>query len=299
MEKKTLVTAIIISAFLFSAAAGIQLVNLGRANPFTNSQYSGKTGAPASAPSPVVQILSPMNIEYNTDSITFNFNANVEKFLEGGHSSPLVSGMQIDNSYYTADWLQNSTQIDLTTYLDSEEDSNNISVSVNLTGIPDGKHVIRVYVFAQGRIVDPFHWYTFETAGYSRVNFTIDTTPPSVSVFPIRNEMYAESEVLEVNLNFIVNESASKISYVLDGQDNVTLAGNTTLTGLSEGEHSLTVYATDEAGNTGASETITFALAERQIESFPTTLVATSTASMGFIGVGLLTYLKKRKRRST
>jgi hypothetical protein len=298
VEKKTLVTAIMISALLFSAAAGIQLVNLGRANPYTNSQYAGKTGVPSSAPSPVVQILSPMNREYNTDSITLNFNASVEKFLEGGYSSPLVSGMKIDNSYYTADWLQNSTQIDLATSLDSEEGSNSISVSVNLTGIPDGKHVIRVYIFAQGSIVDPIHWYTFETAGYSQVNFTIDTTPPSVSVFPIKNEMYAESEVLEVNLNFTVNESSSKISYVLDGQHNVTLAGNTTLTGLSEGKHSLTVYAWDETGNIGASETVTFTIAKP--EPLPTTIVAASVvASAGSIavfGAVLLIYFAKRKR---
>jgi hypothetical protein len=294
VEKKTLVTAIMISALLFSAAAGIQLVNLGRANPYTNSQYAGKTGAPSSAPSPVVQILSPMNIEYNTDSITLNFNASVEKFLEGDYSSPLVGGMKIDNAYYTADWLQNSTQIDLGTYLDSEKVSNSISVSVNLTGIPDGKHVIRVYVFAQGSIVDPFHWYTFETAGYSQINFTIDTIPPSVSVFPIRKEMYAESEVLEVSLNFTVNESALKISHVLDGQDNVTLAGNTTLTGLSEGEHSLTVYATDEAGNIGTSETVTFTIAKP--EPLPTNLVASSAASITVFSAVLLVYFKKRKR---
>jgi hypothetical protein len=294
VEKKTLVTAIMISALLFSAAAGIQLVNLGRANPYTNSQYAGKTGAPSSAPSPVVQILSPMNIEYNTDSITLNFNASVEKFLEGGYSAPLVSGMRIDNSYYIADWLQNSTQIDPVTYLGSEEGSNGISVSVNLTGIPDGEHVIRVYVFAQGSIVDPFHWYTFETAGYSRVNFTVDTIPPSVSVFPIRNEMYAESEVLEVNLNLTVNESTSKIAYVLDGQDNVTLAGNTTLTGLSEGEHRLTVYAWDEAGNIGASETVTFTVAKP--EPLRTKLVVASATSITVFGAVLLVYFRKRKR---
>jgi hypothetical protein len=37
-----------------------------------------------------------------------------------------------------------------------------------------------------------------------------------------------------------------------------TINGNTTLTGLQDGDHKLTVYATDEAGNVRTSETIDF-----------------------------------------
>jgi hypothetical protein len=291
--RKTAATLTLISALIIAAAAGTYFVGLGKANPFTNSQYSGKTGAPSSAPSPVVSIFSPeINREYNTDSITLTFNASVEEFSEGGYNSPAIGGMRIDESYYTADWLPNSTQIDLATYLDPEEGSNRVSVSVNLTGIPDGKRVIRVYVLAEGVIIDPFHWYTFETVGYSRVNFTIDTIPPSVSVFPIGNETYAEPEV---PLNFTVNESTLKISYVLDGMDNVTVEGNTTLSGLSNGEHSVTVYAWDAAGNIGASETVTFTI----VEPFPTLPVATvSTASITATGAGLLVYFRKRRREA-
>ncbi|MFQ6074435.1 MAG: hypothetical protein ACE5KC_04360, partial [Candidatus Bathyarchaeia archaeon] len=45
-----------------------------------------------------------------------------------------------------------------------------------------------------------------------------------------------------------------------DGQMNVTISGNTTLSALSNGSHSLVVYAKDTAGNTGASETISFSI---------------------------------------
>ena len=297
MRKTAAIVAL--AALLITATAGVSLVNFGTANPFTNSQYSGQTGAPSGAPSPIVSIFSPENNrEYNTDSITLTFNASVEEFSEGGYSSPLIRGMQIDESYYTADWLQNSTQIDLATYLDPEEGSDRVSVSLNLTGIPDGMHVIRVYVLAQGEIVDPFHWYTFETVGYSWVDFTIDTTPPSVSVFPIGNVSYAESEVPEVPLIFTLNESASKISYVLDGRDNVTVDGNTTLSGLSNGEHSVTVFAWDAAGNVGCSETVAFTVAEP--EAFPALpVVAVSSASIAVVGAGLLVYFRKRHHHNT
>jgi hypothetical protein len=109
------------------------------------------------------------------------------------------------------------------------------------------------------------------------------------------NETYAEYEVPEVPLNFTVNELASRISYVLDGQENVTIAGNTTLTNLTYGEHNVTVYATDNAGNIGASETITFTIAEPEPEPFSTTMVIAPMASITVVGVGLLVYFKKRK----
>ena len=95
-------------------------------------------------------------------------------------------------------------------------------------------------------------------------------------------------------LNFTVNEAVTLVSYSLDGQSNVTVAGNTTLTGLSVGAHNLTVYAWDTAGNVGASETITFTVAEP--EPFPAVPVAAaSAASIIVVSLALLVYFRKRK----
>jgi hypothetical protein len=74
----------------------------------------------------------------------------------------------------------------------------------------------------------------------------------------------------------------------------VTVAGNTTLAGLSAGAHNVTVYAWDTAGNVGASETITFT-----VTPFPTAPVATaSAAAVAVVIAGLLFYFKKRKKES-
>ena len=115
--------------------------------------------------------------------------------------------------------------------------------------------------------------------------------PPSVSIASPENKTY---DTFDVPLNFTVNESGSQITYSLDGQNNVTAAENTTLTGLSYGEHNITVYATDIAGNIGASETITFTVA-KEPEPFPTAIVAVIVASVAVVGAGLLVYFKKRK----
>jgi parallel beta-helix repeat protein len=117
-----------------------------------------------------------------------------------------------------------------------------------------------------------------------------DNVAPSIKVLSPENKTYDTSNIL---LNFTVNEAAAQITYSLDGQENITITGNTTLTELTNGDYNLTIYATDEAGNVGISETIYF----RVDVPFPTTLVAAaSVATVAVVGVGLLVYFRKRKR---
>jgi len=87
-----------------------------------------------------------------------------------------------------------------------------------------------------------------------------DSSPPVVSVSSPQSKTY---EAGNISLIFTVNELTSWIGYSLDGQDSVTITGNTDLAGLSKGEHTLTVYAKDAAGNVAASQTISFTIVER------------------------------------
>jgi hypothetical protein len=105
----------------------------------------------------------------------------------------------------------------------------------------------------------------------------------------LENKTYYSTNV---TLAFDVNEPTSEMNYCLDGL-NITLVGNTTLTQLSYGTHSLTVYATDFAGNTGASKTINFNIA-REPQPFLIILVIASVTTVA--GIGLIVYFKKRKR---
>jgi hypothetical protein len=121
--------------------------------------------------------------------------------------------------------------------------------------------------------------------------FNLDTTPPKVTVLSIEDKTFASSDV---PLDFTVSDLVTQVSYSLDGDDNVTIAGNTTLTRLSNGEHNVTVYYADIVGNVGASVTLYFTVAVPN--SFPTTLVI--IASLALVGVGLLVYFKTRKHQS-
>jgi N-acetylneuraminic acid mutarotase len=119
------------------------------------------------------------------------------------------------------------------------------------------------------------------------------TILPAIVVISPETKTYNASSV---SLVFTVNNPANWTGYSLDGLDNVTITGNTTLSGLSNGLHNVTVYARDEFENTGVSETISFSV-EVPFPLVP--VAAASAASVAIICVGLLVYFKKRHHAKT
>jgi hypothetical protein len=116
------------------------------------------------------------------------------------------------------------------------------------------------------------------------------TFPLSLQLINPENTTYTSANV---TLQFTVNKETSWISYSLDGGETITIAGNTTIDGLSNGLHNVTVYAADLLENIWNSETTYFTV--EVPEPFPATLVAVASgASVTVIGVGLLIYFRKR-----
>ena len=122
------------------------------------------------------------------------------------------------------------------------------------------------------------------------------TPPPSISILSPQNKTY---NTTDIPLTFTVDKTGTLMTYSLDEQANVTITGNTTLNGLSTGSHSLTVYATDTEGNTGASRTIHFTVSqETEPESpaiQPWQIILIVAAVIIVVNVGLLVYFKKSK----
>ena len=85
----------------------------------------------------------------------------------------------------------------------------------------------------------------------------VDRTVPTVAVILPQSKTYDTSNVLLV---FVVNDPPSWMAYSMDGQGNVTIDGNITIEGVSNGTHYVTVYSRDFAGNTGASDTVYFSV---------------------------------------
>jgi len=92
-----------------------------------------------------------------------------------------------------------------------------------------------------------------EEHGYATV-MVIDTTAPTIFITSPQNSTYVASSV---PLDFTVNRTIDWMGYSLDIQENVTILGNTTIP-VSEGPHTLVVYANDTVGNMGASDTVCF-----------------------------------------
>jgi parallel beta-helix repeat protein len=162
----------------------------------------------------------------------------------------------------------------------------NITITGNtvLTGLVDGTHYVIVYAND-----------TFGNIGASStVYFTVDTTPPVITIVSPVDKTYESSTV---PLNFTINEPKSWIGYSLDGQANITITGNTTLSGLSDGSHSIIVYARDDAGNTGVSDIVYFTIDISESEPFPLWIVA-AVVIIAAAGVALLIYFIKTRKIS-
>jgi parallel beta-helix repeat protein len=121
--------------------------------------------------------------------------------------------------------------------------------------------------------------------------YLLETTPPKISFLSPLNQTYNETSV---SLVFAVDKSVDWMGYSLDGEQNVTLTGNSTVAGMLNGLHSIIVYANDTFGNTGASETFSFTVAKP--EPFPFVPVAAASVAVGLIAAGFLVYFKKHRR---
>jgi parallel beta-helix repeat protein len=161
---------------------------------------------------------------------------------------------------------------------------------IDSSGIGDTPYRIRLDNVDRYPLMEPFN----STFG------ALQTTPPRISLVSPLNQTYHDSNV---SLIFSVNvlspiKSVNWTGYSLDGKRNVTVTGNTTLTGLSSGVHNVTVYANDTYGNMAASETIDFTI-PKPFPIVPVAAVSVAVAVAVATATGLLVYFKKRNQKKT
>ena len=280
---KKAAVAITLLALLITATAGTVFVNLAKA---LQPEIEYKTP-------PIILVHSPENNEtLSANNALLNFTVTKPDYwlTHGGYAAQQILksiNYQLDEKYYD--------QIPVNSTLATPFD-----YSVNLTNLTDGLHSLKVHAYASGWVIQMNGFYEYEVpinSSSDNVYFTVDTASPRISVLSLENKTYYMSSV---PLNFTVDELNSQIKYSLDGQENVSISGNMTLTNLSFGEHNLTVFAMDEAGNTGASETINFTTSrEPEPEPFPVVPVATVSVVVAVVvAASLLVYHKKRRPKS-
>ena len=154
-----------------------------------------------------------------------------------------------------------------------------IKAESKLSGLSQGAHNITIYAND-----------SLGNMGSSNtVFFSVDTLAPDIVIMLPQNQSY---DVTDIQLTFKVNEAVTWLAYSLDGQQKVTVIGNVTLPALSDGSHRLTVYATDEMGNS-AEETVYF-----NIAPFPMVGVVAAIAIITIALAAGYLFLKRRKSNS-
>jgi hypothetical protein len=241
--KKTAIALSLVITLLCSMLVMTLFVNFGKANPFPMAGIE-------------IALKNPQNITYNDNTISLVFTA-TEVHLRSGISFSYV----LDNQ-------ERKPVLNVTTVSEEMFPSNPPSYIKTMSGnlllfnLSEGRHKISVYC------------QTFEQSqSYSdddSIDFFVDTIP-IISILPYENMTFVSSQV---RLNFTVNQPSSKITYSLDGGENITILENLILTELANGQHNITVYAFDLAGNIGKSELTFFVVQQPEpikSESFPLT----------------------------
>jgi len=135
---------------------------------------------------------------------------------------------------------------------------NYFSEIADISSLSSGRHSLTVTV--KGSAVSsiaifPFG-YTFKPVYFAK-NEPVNFSPPTIQFNSPKQTTYNQPDV---PLNFTLDQLPSTIRYSVDGARNITIEGNTILTGLADGLHSVTVYVSNGDGDK-ISKTVNFTIA--------------------------------------
>jgi hypothetical protein len=224
------------------------------------------------------------NTLYSLNKLNVAFDANI---------TTAGFDVYITQVYYSTSWRNgNVTIYQLNSDLDPH--ISEYSGNLTLTEIPQGNQSVSVTVLGYGWYSGGLDRYLFHPKNTATLNFTVDTVAPTVTLQQL-NATYMHSDI---PINITANEPISAAAYCLDGEENVTITPNWTLSALATGPHNVTIYAWDAAGNVGKSETVFFTVAESEEETaFSAELLIAITAALIIIAC-CCTFLVLWKRRS-
>jgi hypothetical protein len=202
---------------------------------------------------PIISVSSPINSTYDSGSVFLNFT--ITKPHSWNNDTITFANVteyfgQIDEVTYNLDgqWIEANM-----TTPDNWSSKSPIFISVNLTGLENGPHYVCINASGWCLFAPTFFAYRFANhlvGNSSTLYFTVNIAP-KISILSPENKVYNETST---PLTFTTDKPVSSIWYSLDGGPNVTISGNTTLTQLTDEQHSLHVYAQVPTGNIGASE---------------------------------------------
>jgi hypothetical protein len=255
-----------------------------------------------------VTVYSPVNAIYNSKNILFNYTFAV--------------GMGM---HYSLNYMLDGSEAQPMPYSVVNPQELHVVYSalgqVQLPILSEGPHRLTISLEASfGNDIRSYSDTIYFTIDTNAPDLILDTTPPKITIqSPQTNQTYTTA----VPLNLLLSEPATQLILHLDGNKTTLPPQNTSLTGLTNGTHTLTVTALDLVGNPGYTNYVTFnviqpaptqqptptpATSEQpatntdseppQTEQLLTTLIIGSAIAVTAVGLGLLVYFKKRKIRA-
>jgi hypothetical protein len=248
VNKKTFIAEIIISVFLTSIV-GLYSVEVVTAN------WILPPTEPATTP-PTVILLSPVNGSTYRERFVLDFNLSSPQRARGpGKPSGSITGL----AYMIDDQPEQSIEVPYPYAARPDEYRRIVPIALSNT-LDDGKHTLKIISYCETYYVPENSTFNgdFETYKFSSiiavVNFNTAVNPQIIFLSP-ENKTYNTPNMA---INFTIDRPTLWVKYSLDNQVNVTIAENTTLTGLHDGVHSLIICANDTAGNIGKSDPFFF-----------------------------------------
>jgi hypothetical protein len=273
--RKPFKAVIAIWLILLSSAAGLQFVGMAKAN------WIFPPTEPMVRKSPIVTVDSPANGTLYREGFVLDFFLSSPQWARGP-GKPIGSILGL--AYKIDD--QQEQSIPVPDPYGARPDEYRRIVPIPLSVLSDGTHTLKIISYCETYYVPANSTsYEIKTFKFSAIcaviNFSVAVNPQIKLVTP-ENVTYCTSGVA---VNLTIDRPTSWIEYSFDNQNNVTIAGNTTLTNLEDGLHNLVVYANDTAGNVGKSEIVYFTvdahlslsptITPRESESSPTELPTT------------------------
>jgi hypothetical protein len=137
----------------------------------------------------------------------------------------------------------------------------------------DGEHTVTVQAVDSDGYFDP---------SPASVTFVLDTTDPVVE---ITSSPSSPTDDNTATIEFTVDDDEADVTCSIDGEDPVSCSSPFTTPALDDGEHTITVTATDEAGNAG-SDSVTFVVdaspPDTTITSGPSGVTHSASATFTF-----------------
>jgi hypothetical protein len=250
--------ALLMILLLGSSAASFGIVG---ANP-QGFIFPTQTSAPDNVFLTVKAESPQENAEYRAGKLQVCFNVSINSVKGMTTTVSIVSECQ-------GDWMTQSRWCTFPPGADPFDNHQFLQYNFTLTDIPVGQHTLNITTNGHGDYYQNQTEYTFSLQKTVSIQFYMLTSPvnkaPAVTpspapitptiIFSVPQNLTVEDSVFP--LNFTVNQPAN-LSYCLDGQNAVPIIGNTTLAGLSNGQHYVSVYATNEYGNNATSEVLFF-----------------------------------------